>query len=77
MYVWLCLENVLCATKLYLFQIFLLSLDFSVTFKDPHNQHVVNTLIQEVKALNPSFLTQHIRGMVVTHAHTLIRTFVT
>ena len=31
-------------------------------YKDPHNQAVVNILIREVMGLNPSFLTQHIRG---------------
>ena len=35
-----------------------------ITFKDPHNQSVLNVLIQEVKALNPAFLTQHIRGNI-------------
>jgi len=33
------------------------------TFKDSDNQSVLNILIQEVKGLNPTFLTQHIRGM--------------
>lgn len=35
---------------------------FRVTYKDPKNQAVVDRLIGEVKALNPEFLTQHIKG---------------
>ena len=44
---------------------------FSVTFKDQHNQEVVSTLIREVKALNPPFLTQHIRGKVYLFVHNM------
>ena len=39
-----------------------LAICYRITYKDPHNQAVVNILIQEVMGLNPSFLTQHIRG---------------
>ena len=34
----------------------------SIAYKDKHNQAIVNILVQEVMGLNPSFLTQHIRG---------------
>ena len=34
-----------------------------VTFKDKKNKAVVNTLVREVKALNSTFLTEHIKGM--------------
>ena len=35
-----------------------------VTYKDSTNQAVVDRLIREVKALNPEFLTQHIKGII-------------
>ena len=34
----------------------------SITYKNTENQKVLNLLVKEVKALNPEFLTQHIKG---------------
>ena len=36
---------------------------FRVTFRDSRNQAVLQKLIQEVKALNPMFLVEHIKGI--------------
>ena len=49
------------ATNLFMMLCAVLQLS-RVTYKDPRNQVVVNRLILEVKALNPEFLTQHIKG---------------
>ena len=38
---------------------------FRVTFRDSRNQAVLQKLIQEVKALNPMFLVEHIKGINV------------
>ena len=34
-----------------------------MTFRDRNNQATVNRLVREVRALNPGFLTQDIRGV--------------
>ena len=36
-----------------------------VTYNDPANQRILNRLLKEVKALNPEFLTQHVKGNVL------------
>ena len=34
-----------------------------MTYKDSHNQTVLDRLVREVKALNSVYLTQHIKGI--------------
>ena len=41
-------------------------INFSIHFDDTGNQHIVNTLIKEVQATNPSFQACQIRGGNVT-----------
>ena len=36
---------------------------YRVAFNDPTNKPVVSRIMKEARALNPSFLTAHIRGM--------------
>ena len=36
-----------------------------VTYNDPANQRILNRHLQEVKALTPEFLTQHVKGNVL------------
>ena len=40
-----------------------------MTYKDSQNQAVVGHIVREVKALNPNFLTQHIKGSIISYAH--------
>ena len=42
-----------------------------VTYKDSLNQAVLNRLVGEVKALNPVFLTQHIKGLQFAYSNAL------
>ena len=42
-------------------------LPFRVTYKDSVNQSVLDRLLREVKALNPEFLTQHIKGIRINN----------
>ena len=36
-----------------------------MTYRDSSNQAVLSCVVREVKALNPVFLTQHIKGLYV------------
>ena len=38
---------------------------YSLTYKSPENQHILSKIVDEVRGLNPNYLTQHIRGMYV------------
>ena len=49
------------AMQMYAYSIVLLFFS-RVTFRDKTNQSVLSRLVQEVKALNHFFLTQHIKG---------------
>ena len=42
-----------------------ITISFTITFRDPRNQAILQQLIREVKALNSMFLTEHIKGMWV------------
>lgn len=35
---------------------------YSVTYKDKHNQSILDAVVKEVKCLNTTFLTEHIKG---------------
>ncbi len=37
---------------------------FRVTYKDRRNQVVLDRLVREVKALNPTYVSQHIKGLL-------------
>ena len=36
---------------------------YRCTYKDPENRAVLDCLLREVKALNPSYITEHIKGI--------------